>query len=210
MITHTVMDANGRHWPLPVVEGYELPSLESYEAERLSNQVVARWTLTKAAWDRTPNPVVSGVSEVIEFDTESIAGDSYNSVRHAFVPGVPGWYNFKVYAGFTLSPAAITTVQLTDVELRWRLVYPDGSYGTWEPLGGMPPSWTAAAAPNYWTGARVSGADTYGITDGYGFQFGYVVTTGGNITWFDTFYARFVIERVADYYGETGTCCPPL
>lgn len=183
-----------------------MPWLDSAEAVRLERENLMRRTFDTAAWDRTATPVVSGAYEVITLDTESIAGDTYNQAVDAWEPGVPGYYNMKCYLSFTLSPPAIAAVQLTAALMAWRTVDASGNTGSWEPVGGVQASVTAAGAPNYLPGVTISGADTVGLVAGQGVQWGYVTTTVAGIQWFDLFTARVVCERVADIAGDAACC----
>lgn len=200
-----IYDAWGKAWLMPDDPAPYDPHTDMFMAELLERQNLARWSQSESAWDRTLTPVVSGAYEVLNLTSEDIVGDTYDTERGVWSPGVPGYYNLKVYLSFALSDPL--TTQLTKVEFAYRSYDASGNVGTWEPLGAILAPLTNVGAPTYLPEAVVSGADTVGLTQGQGIQFGYVAFMGANITWFDSFYARVVMEKVADHYTEASGCC---
>lgn len=196
---------NGQAFPVDGVADYT-PAVDAYEAHRLERENLTRRVAEHVPWDRTLTPIATGVAEVLDMTTASIDGDTWDSARQAFYPGVPGYYNMKAYLSFTLSPAAILAVQLTGVTLLYRVVDIWGGVGAWEELGGCVATMTGAGAPNYYPAVTVSGSDTVGLVSGQGVQWGYTITSGANITYYESFKARVVCERVADIAGQWPCC----
>ena len=196
---------SGLAYPVDGVLDYH-PHLDQYEHNRLERENLTRRYVEHVPWDRTATPIASGVTEVLDLTTATIDGDTWDAVRQAFYPGVPGFYNMKAYLSFTLSPAAILAVGLSGVTLTYRVVDVWGGVGAWEEMGGCIATWTGAGAPTYFPAVTVSGSDTVGLVAGQGVQWGYVVTSAGNITYYESFKARAVCERVADIAGQWPCC----
>ncbi len=174
------------------------------EYDRLERQNIIRWTLDRSPWDRTLSANPPDTWEVLEFDTERIAGDTYSEPAASLQVGVPGYYNLKAAFECLISVPAIETYKVIEFRFGYRV-----AGGDWTTLGGVMNHQYPTNNPTYLRGCILSGADTTGLAPGQDVQFGWRYSIGGtgtDILYFETFQARFLAEKVADLY-TVRTCC---
>ncbi len=204
-MAHVEIHDAGLVIPTPVVYVPQPDLTGADVADRLERQNICRWTLDRSPWDRTLTANPPDTWEVIEFATETITGDTYSEPAAAFQAGVPGYYNIKAAWECLISAPAIETYKVKE----FRFGYTMGG-GSWVTLGGVLNHQYPTNNPTYLRGAILSGADTVGIAPGQQLQFGwrYSIFTGGtDILYFEEFKARFLVEKVADLYVNSGRCC---
>lgn len=174
--------------------------------DKLERQNLCRWTVENTPWDRSLIMLAAGVWEVVDYDTERMAGDTYSEPAKAFQPGVAGYYNIKAWLDFTISTPAITLYDLTEITFGYRINV-NGVAGSWVVGQRAYNQFDNTLTPMYLRGCSLVCADTVGLVPGMELQFGFMYQ-GVALDYMDSFESRFLVEKVADYYvNSESPCC---
>ncbi len=178
-----------------------LPLTDAYEHYRLERQNVCAWQYNAGGVSQTVTP---GQWTVIPFDVEIRNGDMY-SVRHRrFIPGVPGWYDLKTYFTIRISAPLAVLIKPSAFEFGVR-IWNRETPTTFVPMCAVTNQMYGAGMFTYLNSACMSGAFGVELDQGMSVDFGFRHISGGDITFIDSIYARFVAERITDQYHELYT-----
>lgn len=194
-------------YPVPLVHVADpLHSVDHQEHYRLERQNICSWYYQRSSFNFIPD-VGPGVWRVIPFDAEMKNGDTY-SVNHArFFPGVPGWYDLKVYFNLLLSPPLAMAITPSKIEMGVRLYEGDQPVGVYKEIAGVTNQLYGAGNQTYIREALFSGAYGIELDVNQSIEFGWRQVSTGDVPTCDYMYARFIAEKITDKYESPFQCC---
>lgn len=200
------IDTEGRVGVGPVIDAEGSDALGAYERARLLDQNIVRRVEERSPWNVIADPFSPSTTYPIELITASsgllLNGDAWDDLNHRFVSEVPAAYNMKALFEGMISLPAAAALKISRVSL-WYIV----NDGTAQPFGKNHAHLSAAATKTWIYAWSITGADTIQLDAGDTVRLAWSFDGLADITYLEEFYARLVIEKVADLYAIDTECC---